>query len=559
MKVPANVIKDKLEILIVDDMKDNLLALNALLERDDVIIHQALSGNLALELLMKHDFCLALLDVQMPGMSGFELAEFMRGSKKTKNIPIIFVTATANEKSFSFKGYESGAVDFLLKPLDPHAVKSKVNIFVSLYRQTKELRAQLEMITGLVEELKHAKTGAEKANCSKTQFLANMSHEIRTPVGAILGFIDLMKNPGNTVEQNQNYNLIVERNSRQLLRLIDDILDLSKVEAGMMTTEAVEFSLSDMLGDFTSIMNFKAEEKGIEFRFSTTTLIPDVICSDPVRLRQILTNIVGNALKFTERGHVELKIEFQEPILTFTVQDTGLGISNEHVAKLFRPFSQADTSTTRRFGGTGLGLALSRRLAESLGGRLELTKSDESLGSIFRIEVSSPLLPQARLVTQETLTTMVISPTNKKKTKPILVGLKVLLVEDSPDNQMLIKTYLGNEGAQVTVASDGAQGIELAITGDFDVVLMDIQMPVLDGHGATKKLRQLKYTQPIIALTAHAMKEERARCLESGFTDFLTKPIQKDVLFEILSKYVPGFSLDPQAAAPFPAVGQIEN
>ncbi len=529
---------NKFEILIVDDMKDNLLALNALLEREDVKISQALSGNVALELLMKHDFCLALIDVNMPHMSGFELAEFMRGSKKTKNVPIIFVTATAKDQSFSFKGYESGAVDFLLKPLDPHAVKSKVNVFIELFQQKNELCRQLTTITELMADLNASKDEAEKANTSKTQFLANMSHEIRTPIGAILGFIDLLKNPAILQKDKDSYMVVVEKNSQQLLSLIDDILDLSKVEAGKMTVENIEFSLAEMLSDIQASMNLKAESKGIQFIFFIETTAPHLICTDPVRLRQVLGNVLGNAIKFTERGSVELRVFYSDPMLKFVVTDTGLGITKEQGDCLFEPFSQADSSTTRKYGGTGLGLILSRRLCQAMGGRLDLVNSRANVGSTFSIEVNSPLLQNAIMCDEKELMGFGEPQPVARNNKKMLIGLKVLLVEDSQDNQMLITTYLGMEGAVVKVASDGSEGINCALAEEFDVVLMDIQMPVLDGHEATKKLRSLNYEKPIIALTAHAMKEEKAKCIASGFTDFLAKPLQRDLLTAVLTRYI---------------------
>lgn len=523
-------------ILVVDDVKDNLLALGAVVARPDVRVHQALSGESALELMMQHDFCLAILDVRMPTMSGFELAELMRGSKRTKNIPIIFVTA-AKQQSFSFKGYESGAVDFLLKPLDTQAVQSKVNIFIELHRQKLELKTQLQLITNLMERLKESKTEAEEANFSKSQFLANMSHEIRTPIGAILGFTDLMKNAANTVAETRSYMNVVDRNSQQLLRLIDDILDLSKVEAGMMATEKIEFSLPEVLSDFNSVMTFKARESGIEFRLVLESSIPEMICSDPARIRQILNNVVGNALKFTSRGSVVLSVQWASPNLTFSIRDTGVGISKEQEARLFKPFSQADISTTRKFGGTGLGLALSRRLAETLDGTLQLSTSSEGAGSTFVFQMRSELIANTMLVGAESLDANLHIHSPTKETALSLGGMKILLVEDSPDNQVLINMYLSKVGASVTIASNGAEGVKRALAEDFDVVLMDIQMPVLDGHDATKKLRSTNYSKPIIALTAHAMKAEQDKCFASGFSEFLTKPIEKKRLINLLLGY----------------------
>lgn len=431
-----------------------------------------------------------------------------------------------------------------LRPFTEHQriflshVSENIGIAMNTSEVRKKVQKQNEALNEAQVLLEEKANEVQRASLYKTAFLANMSHELRTPLGAILGFLDLLKNPHCSTEEKNKYMVIVERNSQQLLSLIDDILDLSKVESGKMSVENIQFSLSDMLADFTSSMVFRAKEKGIEFTFNTETLIPDIISSDPVRLRQVLSNIVGNALKFTIRGGVILTVSYVDEILKFTVKDTGVGISKDQESKLFQPFTQANASTTRKFGGTGLGLALSRRLAQALGGGLTLLESQEGVGSTFVIEIKSILVPEAQFVAKEKLTILSAQSIDKSLIRHSLLGLKVLLVEDSADNQMLIRMYLSHAGASTTFAFDGAEGVEMALMGDYDVILMDIQMPVLDGHEATQKLRSLSYNKPIVALTAHAMKEEREKCLESGFTDFLTKPIQKDLLFEVLSRYV---------------------
>lgn len=386
-------------------------------------------------------------------------------------------------------------------------------------------------------ELKRAKSAAEEANVAKSTFLANMSHEIRTPLGAILGFIDLMKNPNVPRTDLDQYIAVIDRNSRQLLRIVDDILDLSKVEAGKMLIEQTEFSLIELLWDFSSLMQFRATEHGIDFELKIETRLPDPVISDPIRIRQILTNIVGNAIKFTERGRVELRITERDSVIEFQVTDTGRGIAPQQRAKLFRPFQQADASTTRRYGGTGLGLVLTKRLCEALGGRFELRSTEIGRGSVFAAEISLQRASSFRWVEPEEA--LLFSPRRLgvSSESPCLAGLDVLVVEDSTDNQILIRVLLEKLGARIEVAEDGLQGVRQAIGGQHHVVLMDIQMPRMDGHEATQALRAKGYSGPIIALTAHAMKEERQRCRVSGFTDFLSKPIQRDALIETLLRY----------------------
>ncbi len=477
-----------------------------------------------------NDECGAVI-VSEEGIDISEIDEFLECLKQQpawSDIPILLLTSNDVTQAFELFS-KSGNISLLERPFSRLTLIRSVEVALRARRKQYEVR-------DLLQALNNAKDEAERANLSKTQFLANMSHEIRTPIGAILGFTDLMKNPANAPEENLNYMGIVERNSQQLLRLIDDILDLSKVEAGKMTIEQIEFSFAEMLTDFIAVMAFKAGEKGIGFQFDVESKVPDILYTDPVRLRQILTNTVGNALKFTDKGSVEFCVHYEEPCLKFVVKDTGVGISKEQQSRLFQPFAQADTSTTRKFGGTGLGLVLSRRLSENLGGKLELQESDPHFGSTFVIVINSPLLPHAKLVGKEALVYSATQPRTLNRSRA-LTGLKVLLVEDSPDNQILITTYLRKEGAKIKVASDGLQGVEAALSGNYDVLLMDIQMPLLDGYEATRSLREKGYAKPIIALTAHAMIEERNKCLEAGFDDFLTKPIRREHLVKALAGY----------------------
>ncbi len=383
------------------------------------------------------------------------------------------------------------------------------------------------------KEIDDGKIEAERANEAKSAFLANMSHEIRTPLGAIMGFVGLLKDSGLEQDEIAKYIAIIDRNSDHLLRIIDDILDLTKVEAGKMVIETVEFSLVEFIADFSSLAGIKARENGIVFEFRTDTLLPEMIISDPTRLRQILSNVVGNAIKFTEKGKVELILKYDVHHLEIRVTDTGRGISRDQRKFLFKAFSQADSSTTRKFGGTGLGLVLTKRLSQALGGDFVLADSEIGKGSTF--DVSIPVkIPTA--VNMVPLKQIKVDPTDTTWDQHVtdLKGLEILLVEDSPDNQFLIKKILDKTGARITLAGNGSEGVDLALARRFDVILMDIQMPIMGGHEAVKILRAKDYSGPIVALTAHAMKEEREKAVQSGFSHFLTKPINRKSLTDLL-------------------------
>jgi len=402
-------------------------------------------------------------------------------------------------------------------------------LFAEAEQEKNKSNEALQKVEKLVQE-------AESANQTKSLFLANMSHEIRTPLGVILGFTDLLIEPSLSSSDRMKYAEIINRNGTLLTQLIDDILDLSKVEAGHFGVERLPVSLANVLSDVSTVMKVRATNKGLGYSVISDSPIPDLIYTDPTRLRQILLNIIGNAIKFTDRGSVKvsLKIESDMPGKIFiAVEDTGLGIEPESGNRLFEWFTQADASTTRKFGGTGLGLALSRKFARALGGDLELVSSGPT-GTKFVISISI----DAATETSSTSKQQNLIEENRPATPtPHLAGLRVLVVDDSADNRLLIESILRRKGIIVETADNGRMGVDMALGKTYDIILMDIQMPVLDGLQATAELRKRGYKKPIVALTAHAMNEEREKTRFAGANAHLTKPIEIATLLSTVAKY----------------------
>lgn len=389
-------------------------------------------------------------------------------------------------------------------------------------------------------ELTNSKEAADAANRSKTAFLATISHEIRTPLAAMLGFNDLLRdNSLGSGERNQFLD-IIRRNGIQLSHLIDDILDLSKVEARRLDVEIERVNVRELTTEITSLLRPMAQQKNVELKVDFASEVPQEILTDGKRLRQILMNIVGNAIKFTDYGKIEITVQnspTRSGVLAFHVRDSGPGIPLEQQSRLFQPFTQLDNSMTRRHGGTGLGLSLARKLAQALGGDIELVESS-SQGSLFVATIQTGW--------EKPLTKGPISIANARaagETQRDLENLQVLVVEDSLDNQALVRQMLQMKGAEVTLADNGQHGVELALRKNFDVILMDLQMPVLDGYSAVHKLREQGYQRPIIALTAHALLADREKCMQVGCNEYLTKPIAQEDLVRAIWQCHHQFSL----------------
>ncbi len=368
---------------------------------------------------------------------------------------------------------------------------------------------------------------AEQASHLKSLFLANMSHEIRTPLAAIIGFSDLLKDPLLSEPERLQYLDVIHRTGENLTRIINDILDLSKVEAGHLEIERTHFSLTSLLNDIHVMMVAKCQNKPVHIEFNRRGIVPDMIYADPLRLRQILINILSNSVKFTEKGYVRMTYEVSGTSLLFTIKDTGVGIASEKRGLLFQAFSQVDSSVSRKYEGTGLGLVLSRKLAQLMSGDVTLEDSELGRGSTFSVRI--------KLMTAESQEGRKPSlPHRDLRLEQQLASTSILLVDDVEDNRLLIQRMLSKRGARLSVATNGEEGLSKALGGDYDVILMDIQMPIMDGYTATRKLREAGYKKPIIALTAHAMKDDRERCLEVGCTDYLTKPVHVDALVQTI-------------------------
>jgi signal transduction histidine kinase len=511
-------------LLVVDDNEMNRDMLSRRLARRGYSVDVAGDGTAALGLVDSGHYDLVLLDVMMPGIDGMEVLKRIRERHTMAELPVIMVTAK-DEKDDVVSALKMGANDYVTKPINFPEVKARVTTHLRL----KNMQA----------ELKEAKDTALRASGAKSDFLASMSHEIRTPMNAIIGMSELLSETSLDTEQRE-YVQVLRSAGEALLDLINDILDISKIEAGRLELEQTDFDVRELVQTIYKIMSTRTWQKGIGLDYAVGEDVPSVLSGDPARLRQIIINLIGNSIKFTDKGGIKLKVDRDKSsedgrTLLFTVSDTGIGIPPEKHETIFDKFSQADASTTRRYGGTGLGLAICRRLCEKMGGRIWV-ESVPGEGSSFKFTAS--------FGTSEHLQEGIGRPASSSAPEggPAARALHILLADDAPQNRMLVQAYLKKTEHSVEIAEDGRAAVDKFKSGGFDIVLMDVQMPVMDGYSATREIRNWESEMgarhtPVIALTAHALNEEAQKSMEAGCDAHLVKPIKKQVLLDALERY----------------------
>ncbi len=512
---------DPVSFLLVDDLEENLISLEALLRREGLRLLKARSGDEALELLLKHDIALALIDVQMPGMNGFELAELMRGNERSRRVPIIFVTAGSPNHTWRFQGYEAGAVDFIQKPIEADILRSKADVFFELYRQRQQIAMQRD-------ELEEKATALKEADQRKDIFLATLAHELRNPLAPLRHGLDILKrNPENA--EAEKIRSTMDRQLSHLVRLIDDLLDVSRVSQGKIELRKESVRIQDVVHSAVDASQPLITAAGHILKVDLPGE-PLWVEGDPARLSQIVGNLLNNATKYTEDGgRIEICANADGADVAITVSDNGIGIPDDMRSKVFQLFTQVDDHVKRSQGGLGIGLALVNQLVALHGGRIEATAAKTGSGTSFVIRL--PLVAATHTVD------IARRPSDEPASEK---ALKVLVVDDNVDVAHVVGWMLEEVGHEYHLVHDGREAIAEARWFRPDVVLLDIGLPYMDGYEVCRAFRadsELK-NMPIIAQTGWGQSKDKALAAEAGFDHHLTKPVELAELSRVLTDIV---------------------